>query len=264
MSRSDRSNNVRSDSVSPEEGEVSDDVCSDNLAFALTSNRSASLLLASGARETVGFASSVGITTLPKSVTSTSDRNFRNRQRRKRSKEIKQEQAKLQKSAHQTDLVRIQSENQLRSEQTAELARQQFSRSLCWFVESSGSFRSAGSRILRLGQELSEKTDLLNQLKEALRSSAASKSTDQQAKEQEISWESQLLNQSPNVLPSTEITSESRSTRPSLSAIFALSLRITSSFFNNHLFSTAWRRFFARFLRALRFAVSARPQRQTS
>jgi len=42
------------------------------------------------------------------------------------------------------------------------------------------------AEILRLGQELSEKTDLLNQLKKALRSSAASKSTDQQAKEQEI------------------------------------------------------------------------------
>ncbi len=84
MSSPDRLSSVRSESVGPKEGEVSDDACSGNLTAVSVIDWSASLLLASRTGDIVGVASSVGIAAVSNSVTSVSNRTYRNRQRGKR------------------------------------------------------------------------------------------------------------------------------------------------------------------------------------
>ena len=152
------------------------------------------MLLALGTGHTVGVASSVGITAVSTSVTSASERNYKNRQRRKRGREAKREEFKLQKTAHQTELIRLQIENQLRSQKADELSRQQSIAHCTGLSRVLARSDQQEAEILRLGKELSEKTTLLRQLKDALRSSAASKSFDLQAKKQEIaSLKAELL-----------------------------------------------------------------------
>ena len=93
-----------------------------------------------------------------------------------------------------TELIRLQIENQLRSQKADELSRQQSIAHCTGLSRVLARSDQQEAEILRLGKELSEKTTLLRQLKDALRSSAASKSFDLQAKKQEIaSLKAELL-----------------------------------------------------------------------